>query len=117
MARYPAPPSSRRLYDAQAYPQQQNYDNRGYAPQYGAPQVYAPRRITSPAIRTEAGQPVIGVDTASASRLPAATQAPRSKNVIPAARPPSPGPEACYPAIRKRLDHWQRGSKMSHQTA
>ena len=45
VARYPAPRSSRRLYDAQAYPQQQQYqyyDNRGYAPQY-APQVYAPR--------------------------------------------------------------------------
>jgi L,D-transpeptidase catalytic domain len=43
-ARYPAPRSSRGLYDAQAYPQQQYqyYDNRGYAPQY-APQVYAPR--------------------------------------------------------------------------
>jgi hypothetical protein len=48
MARYPAPPSSRRLYDAQAYPQQQNYDNRGYAPQYGAPQVYAPRSYYQP---------------------------------------------------------------------
>ena len=44
MARYPAPRSNRRLYDAQANPpQQQYYDNRGYAPQYGAPQVYAPR--------------------------------------------------------------------------
>ena len=45
MARYPAPRSSRRLYDAQAYPQPQSQynDNRGYAPQYGAPQVYAPR--------------------------------------------------------------------------
>jgi L,D-transpeptidase catalytic domain len=44
VARYPAPRgSSRRLYDAQAYPQQRYYyDNRGYAPQY-APQVYAPR--------------------------------------------------------------------------
>jgi hypothetical protein len=43
-ARYPAPRSSRRLYDAQATPQQQYhyYDNRGNAPQY-APQVYAPR--------------------------------------------------------------------------
>src|SRR6202045_4541918 len=39
VARYPAP-RGRRLYDAQAYPQQQYY-NRGYAPQY-APQVYAP---------------------------------------------------------------------------
>jgi L,D-transpeptidase catalytic domain len=49
VARYPAPRSSRSLYDAQAYPQpqqqyqqQQYYDNRGYAPQY-APQVYVPR--------------------------------------------------------------------------
>jgi len=46
VARYPAPRSSRRLYDAQATPQQQQqyqyYDNRGYAPQY-APQVYVPR--------------------------------------------------------------------------
>jgi hypothetical protein len=47
VARYPAPRSSRRLYDAQAYPQQQNYD-RGYAPQYGAPQVYAPRPSYQP---------------------------------------------------------------------
>ncbi len=45
VARYPAPRSSRRLYDAQAYPQQQyqNDDNRGAAPQYAPPQVYAPR--------------------------------------------------------------------------
>jgi hypothetical protein len=46
VARYPAPRGSRRLYDAQATPQQQQqyqyYDNRGYAPQY-APQVYVPR--------------------------------------------------------------------------
>jgi L,D-transpeptidase catalytic domain len=46
VARYPAPRSSRRIYDAQVYQQQQQqqqyYDNRGYAPQY-APQVYAPR--------------------------------------------------------------------------
>jgi L,D-transpeptidase catalytic domain len=41
-ARYPAPPGgSRRLYDAQAYPQpQQYYGNRGYAPQYAPPRVY-----------------------------------------------------------------------------
>jgi hypothetical protein len=42
-ARYPAPRGSRRLYDAQAYPQQQYYGNRGYAPQYApqsAPQPY-----------------------------------------------------------------------------
>ncbi|SHH88773.1 L,D-transpeptidase [Bradyrhizobium erythrophlei] len=42
VARYPAPRSSRRLYDTQVYQQQQYYDSRGYAPQY-APQVYAPR--------------------------------------------------------------------------
>jgi hypothetical protein len=47
-ARYPAPRSSRRLYDAQAYPQQQYYDNRGSTPQYGAPQVYAPRPYYQP---------------------------------------------------------------------
>jgi L,D-transpeptidase catalytic domain len=35
-ARYPAPRSNRRLYDAQVSGQQQQYyDNRGYAPQYG----------------------------------------------------------------------------------
>jgi hypothetical protein len=40
-ARYPAPRGSRRVYDAQSYPQQQQYyDNRGY---YAPPQVYAPR--------------------------------------------------------------------------
>ena len=50
VARYPAPRSSRRLYDAQAYPQPQDqyYENRGYAPQYGAPQVYAPRPYYQP---------------------------------------------------------------------
>jgi hypothetical protein len=36
-ARYPAPRSSRRLYDAQSSPQPQYYDNRGYATQ---PQPY-----------------------------------------------------------------------------
>jgi hypothetical protein len=41
--RYPAPRSSRRVYDAQVNQQQQYYDNRGYDPQY-APQVYAPRQ-------------------------------------------------------------------------
>jgi hypothetical protein len=41
-ARYPAPRSSRRVYDAQVYQQQQYYDNRGYY-QQPAPQVYAPR--------------------------------------------------------------------------
>ncbi|MDB5603870.1 MAG: hypothetical protein JWP25_770 [Bradyrhizobium sp.] len=48
VARYPAPRSSRRLYDAQATPQQQYYANRGYAPQYAAPQVYAPRPYYQP---------------------------------------------------------------------
>jgi hypothetical protein len=47
VARYPAPRSNRSLYDAQANPQQQ-YDNRGYAPQYAAPQVYAPRPYYQP---------------------------------------------------------------------
>jgi len=42
-ARYPAPRSSRRLYDVQGYQQQQYYDNRGYYPPPYAPQVYAPR--------------------------------------------------------------------------
>jgi len=42
VARYPAPRSSRRLYDAQAHPQPQSQYS-GNAPQYGAPQVYAPR--------------------------------------------------------------------------
>jgi hypothetical protein len=41
-ARYPAP-RSRRLYGAQANPQQQYYDNRGYAPQY-APRPYYQQR-------------------------------------------------------------------------
>jgi L,D-transpeptidase catalytic domain len=41
VARYPAPRSSRRLYDAQSNPQQY-YNSRGNAPQYGQ-QVYAPR--------------------------------------------------------------------------
>jgi len=47
-ARYPAP--RRRLYDAQAYPQQQYqyYDDRGYAVQPYAPQVYAPRPYYQP---------------------------------------------------------------------
>ena len=46
VARYPAPRSNRQLYDAQAYPQPQ--DNRGYAPQYTPPQVYAPRPLYQP---------------------------------------------------------------------
>ena len=46
VARYPAPRSSRRLYDAQANPPQQYYDNRGYAPQVYAPRpYYQPRRL------------------------------------------------------------------------
>jgi hypothetical protein len=40
MARYPAPRSNRRIYDAQAYPQQQN--------QYNQPQAYAPRPFYQP---------------------------------------------------------------------
>ena len=53
VARYPAPPSSRRLYNARAYPQQQQQqyyynDNGGYAPQYAAPQIYAPRPYYQP---------------------------------------------------------------------
>jgi hypothetical protein len=57
LARYPAPRSSRPLYGAQAYPQPQNqypqnqyYDNRGYAPpqQYGAPQGYYQPRPYQP---------------------------------------------------------------------
>jgi hypothetical protein len=40
--RYPAPPGYRRMYDAQATPQQYYYDNQGYAHPY-QPQVYAPR--------------------------------------------------------------------------
>jgi hypothetical protein len=46
-ARYPAPRGARRLYDAQAYPQQQpsyNYNN----PQYAQPPVYAPRPYYQP---------------------------------------------------------------------
>jgi hypothetical protein len=44
-ARYPAPRGNRRLYDAQAYPQQQYQynNNQGYAPQ-----VYAPRPYYQP---------------------------------------------------------------------
>jgi hypothetical protein len=47
--RYPAPPGYRRLYDAQAMPQQQYYyyDNRGSARPY-QPQVYAPRQYYQP---------------------------------------------------------------------
>jgi hypothetical protein len=43
VARYPAPRGSRRLYDAQTTPQQQYYDNRGYAPQYAPQPNYQPR--------------------------------------------------------------------------
>ncbi len=47
-ARYPAPRSSRRLYDARANQQpQQYYDNNGYPTQY-APQAYAPRPYNQP---------------------------------------------------------------------
>jgi L,D-transpeptidase-like protein len=49
VAQYPAPRDSRQLYGAQVYqrqqqPQQQYYDNRGYAP----PQVYQPRPYYQP---------------------------------------------------------------------
>ena len=50
-ARYPAPRTARRVYDAQAtpQPQQQYYDNRGYAPapqgQYYQPRPYQPRGL------------------------------------------------------------------------
>jgi hypothetical protein len=53
-ARYPAPRSSQRVYDAQAYPQpryqsQYQYDeNRSYAPQPYTPQAYAPRTYYQP---------------------------------------------------------------------
>jgi hypothetical protein len=47
-ARYPAPRTSRRLFDARAYPQQQHYyDSRGYATP-DAPPVYAPRPYYQP---------------------------------------------------------------------
>ena len=47
-ARYPAPRTNRRLFDARAYPQQQPYyDSRGYAPP-DTPQVYAPRPYYQP---------------------------------------------------------------------
>jgi hypothetical protein len=44
-ARYPAPRSSRRVYDAQAYqqPQYQSYDNSGYAAQGNGQRYYQPR--------------------------------------------------------------------------
>src|SRR5665213_472619 len=45
-ARYPAPRGSRRLYNAQGYPQPQYYNNGGYGPQY-APQ-YAPQPYYQP---------------------------------------------------------------------
>ena len=44
-ARYPAPRGSRRLYDAQSYPQPQYYDNRGYAPQDAPQPYYQPRGL------------------------------------------------------------------------
>jgi L,D-transpeptidase-like protein len=49
VAQYPAPRSSRQLYDAQAYPQQQQYyDNRGYAPQPAPQGYYQPRPYYQP---------------------------------------------------------------------
>jgi hypothetical protein len=47
-ARYPAPRSNRRLYDAQVSGQQQYYDNRGYAPQYGQQGYYQQRPSYQP---------------------------------------------------------------------
>jgi hypothetical protein len=46
-ARYPAP-RGRRVYDAQAAPQQQYYYNRGYAPQYAPQGYYQPRQYYQP---------------------------------------------------------------------
>jgi hypothetical protein len=46
-ARYPAPRSNRRVYDAQGYGQQGYGQQQYYAPQY-APQVYAPRPAYQP---------------------------------------------------------------------
>jgi hypothetical protein len=46
-ARYPAPRSNRRVYDAQGYGQQGYGQQQYYAPQY-APQVYAPRPSYQP---------------------------------------------------------------------
>jgi hypothetical protein len=48
VARYPAPRSNRRLYDTQANPQQQYYDNRGSAPQYAPQGNYQPRPSYQP---------------------------------------------------------------------
>ena len=48
VARYPAPRSNRRLYDTQANPQQQYYDNRGSAPQYAPQGNYQPRPYYQP---------------------------------------------------------------------
>ena len=38
----------RRLYDAQAFPQQQYLRNRGYAPQYAPQGYYQPRQYYQP---------------------------------------------------------------------
>jgi len=48
VARYPAPRGNRGLYDAQANPQQQYYDNRGSAPQYAPQGNYQPRPSYQP---------------------------------------------------------------------
>ena len=48
VARYPAPRSNQRLYDAQVSGQQQYYDNRGYAPQYGQQGYYQHRPSYQP---------------------------------------------------------------------
>ena len=64
-ARYPAPRGSRRLYDAQSYPQPQYYDNRGYAPQYAPPQpYYQPRGLFQDLIAVDSGARTTGRRTA-----------------------------------------------------
>jgi L,D-transpeptidase catalytic domain len=45
-ARYPAPRTGRRVFDAQAYPPQRSYyDSRGYAPDYAPRPSYQPRGL------------------------------------------------------------------------
>jgi hypothetical protein len=52
LARYPAP-RSRRVYGAQVYPREQDYYDRGYAPQYATPQgYYQPRQQYQPRVFT-----------------------------------------------------------------
>ena len=47
-ARYPAPRTGRRLFDAQAYPQQQSILRQSRLCAPDAPQVYAPRPYYQP---------------------------------------------------------------------